>query len=142
MFLAGYGAFVGACLASFACVISDRSSRNESYFGGRSKCVCGRQLRPWENVPVFGWVRTWGRAKCCGARIPTKYVLTEAAGALFGGAFTAQMVTWVVAGVHPAAVAFSSIGAVAALVWLTAALTWPREDEAGQTGRAVERAGP
>lgn len=123
--LAVYGALVGASLASFACVVSDRVSRNEPFAGGRSRCACGRQLASWENVPVFGWVRVWGKARCCGARIPAKYVLAELAGGVFAGGFAVQMGSWAQQGTPWPVIVLCSAAAVLLLVWGTAALTWP-----------------
>lgn len=70
------GAILGMIFASFGCVVGERSVRGES-INGRSHCVCGRLLRPWENVPILGWLLARGRARCCGAAIPPRYVLCE-----------------------------------------------------------------
>lgn len=72
--------FYGAALASFACVVAERVPSGIS-IGGRSHCVCGRQLRAAENVPVLSWLVLRGRARCCGAAIPARYVLAEATAA-------------------------------------------------------------
>lgn len=45
---------------------------------GRSHCECGRQLLWWENIPVLSWLAFRGRARCCRARIPVWYEITEA----------------------------------------------------------------
>lgn len=71
-------AFLGGSVASFLGVLAERSLRGES-INGRSHCACGRPLHSYENVPVFGWLRTRGVAKCCGAKLPARYVLSEAA---------------------------------------------------------------
>lgn len=45
----------------------------------KSRCPhCGHGIRPWENVPVLGWL--WLRGKCggCKARISPQYPLVEA----------------------------------------------------------------
>lgn len=69
--------WLGAVVASFLCVVAERVPAGRS-LGGRSRCVCGRQLRAWENVPVLSWVVLRGTARCCRARIPARYVLAEA----------------------------------------------------------------
>jgi leader peptidase (prepilin peptidase)/N-methyltransferase len=74
-------AFVGACLASFTCVCAERVPARRT-LNGRSTCVCGRQLRALENIPVMSWVALRGRSSCCGVRIPVFYVLAEALSAL------------------------------------------------------------
>lgn len=67
---------VWACLASFAGVVAERVPRGES-INGRSHCVCGRQLDALQNIPVLGWCVSRGRASCCGAVIPRRYVVSE-----------------------------------------------------------------
>lgn len=74
------GGVFGAIFASFSMVVVERVPRRES-LNGRSKCVCGRQLRAWENIPILGWLRTGGRARCCSAVIPARLVVAECAGA-------------------------------------------------------------
>ena len=71
---------VGAALASFLCVVGERVPQRRS-IKGRSVCACGHQLKAWENVPVLGWLAAGGRARCCGDRIPTRYVVLESAAA-------------------------------------------------------------
>lgn len=51
---------------------------------GRSRCVCGRQLSALENIPVVSWLALRGRARCCQAKIPVRYVLAEAGSAAVG----------------------------------------------------------
>jgi len=38
---------------------------------------CKAKIKPWHNVPLFGWL--WLRGKCaaCGWRIPLRYPLVE-----------------------------------------------------------------
>lgn len=71
-----FGVLFGAATGSFIGVVLDRVPRGES-LGGRSRCVCGRQLPAYENVPVFAWLALRGRARCCGARIPGWFLLVE-----------------------------------------------------------------
>jgi prepilin signal peptidase PulO-like enzyme (type II secretory pathway) len=76
-FVCVMAAMMGASVASFLCVVAERVPRGET-IGGRSHCVCGRQLSAGENVPVFGWLALGGRSRCCKSRIPAFYVLAEA----------------------------------------------------------------
>jgi leader peptidase (prepilin peptidase)/N-methyltransferase len=71
----------GASWASFFGVVFERGRRNES-IGGRSKCACGRPLKWYENIPVFGWLRVMGKTKCCGTKIPVWYFITEVIGGI------------------------------------------------------------
>lgn len=69
-------ATLGGSIASFLGVVAERKPRGES-INGRSHCACGRQLKATENIPVLGWLISGGKAKCCGARIPQVYFVTE-----------------------------------------------------------------
>lgn len=46
---------------------------------------CKTRIKPWHNVPLFGWL--WLRGKCaaCGWRIPVRYPLVELLGGLILG---------------------------------------------------------
>jgi|GEM_PF-3330967 len=66
----------GGCIASFLGVVGERVPRGET-LGGRSHCVCGSPLPGWANVPIVGWLVSGGVAKCCGAKIPPRYVIGE-----------------------------------------------------------------
>lgn len=70
----------GASWASFFGVVYERAGTGES-INGRSHCACGRQLKWYENVPVFGWLLSGGKTRCCNKGIPAWYFLTE----LFAG---------------------------------------------------------
>jgi prepilin signal peptidase PulO-like enzyme (type II secretory pathway) len=82
-----FAAMLGGAVASFSCVVVERAGSGEG-LGGRSHCVCGTQLAPWVNLPVIGWVAAGGRAHCCGASIPSWYLVAELIGVL----------TWAIAG--------------------------------------------
>lgn len=99
-------AVAGACVASFCCVVAERVPAHRS-LGGRSTCVCGRQLRAHENVPILGWLALRGRARCCGARLPAYYVLAEAG--LAAVAALAALTPW------PVATALDILGVLAVL---------------------------
>jgi leader peptidase (prepilin peptidase)/N-methyltransferase len=74
-FTALVGIAFGASFASFLGVVGERVPRGET-LGGRSHCVCGADLGA-ANIPVFGWLFLRGRARCCNAVIPVRYVLVE-----------------------------------------------------------------
>lgn len=76
-FWAMLGALFGGLTASFLAVVGERVPRGET-LGGRSHCICGVQIPAQYNLPVLGWVLCRGRARCCGARLPIRYVLGEA----------------------------------------------------------------
>lgn len=68
-YLATVGFVLGGLLSSFLGVVVYRIPRGLG-LGGRSVCVCGRQLKAYENVPVFAWIFLRGKTRCCGERIP------------------------------------------------------------------------
>ncbi len=74
-------AFVGGLLVgSFITVVAHRVPRGESIVGPRSRCpACGVQIAAYDNVPVVSWLVLRGRARCCGASISPRYLLTELA---------------------------------------------------------------
>jgi leader peptidase (prepilin peptidase)/N-methyltransferase len=67
---------LGASLASFMGVVVERVPKKETILG-YSHCACGRPLKWYENVPVFGWLRVGGRTKCCDTKIPAWYFVSE-----------------------------------------------------------------
>lgn len=68
--------FLGGSIASFLGVVVERG-KNGKPPTGRSHCICGRQLRWSENIPVIGWLKSLGKAKCCGSKIPSWYFWSE-----------------------------------------------------------------
>jgi leader peptidase (prepilin peptidase)/N-methyltransferase len=72
--------FLGGALGSFAGVLLDRVPRGEP-ITGRSHCVCGAPVAPWDNVPVLSYLLRRGKARCCGATIPSWYLWVEIGGA-------------------------------------------------------------
>jgi leader peptidase (prepilin peptidase)/N-methyltransferase len=71
-------AILGAVLASFTAVVSERIYTGQSWFQGRSRCnSCRRQLTAVDLVPVFSWLVFRGRCRTCHARVPMLYTLFE-----------------------------------------------------------------
>lgn len=88
-------AALGATLASFIGVISERVHTGEPWMSGRSRCnSCGIPLSGWSMVPVFSWVVLRGRCSMCGSRVPALYALSECVlGALFAYAYVVFGIT-------------------------------------------------
>jgi len=77
---AALAGILGALVGSFLNVVIHRLPRGESVVSPGSRCpACGRAIRPWHNVPVLAWLWLRGRCRDCGARIPVRYPLVEAA---------------------------------------------------------------
>jgi leader peptidase (prepilin peptidase)/N-methyltransferase len=78
--VAAVAAFIlGAIIGSFLNVVAYRLPRKQSLLHPPSTCPsCGERIKPYDNVPILGWL--WLRGKCrnCGARISPQYPLVEA----------------------------------------------------------------
>lgn len=83
--LAALFAGVGLVIGSFLGLVSLRFPAGEDMVRGRSRCGgCGRDLPPWRLIPLLSYVLARGRCRDCGAAIPARYPLMEAACALIG----------------------------------------------------------
>lgn len=84
----GFG-ILGAILASFVGVVSERVHTGQSWKKGRSRCnSCRHVLHGKDLLPVLSWVFSKGRCRHCGSSVPARYALFELAmGALFAGAY-------------------------------------------------------
>jgi leader peptidase (prepilin peptidase)/N-methyltransferase len=99
-------AVLGAVVGSFLNVVIHRLPRGESVVRPASRCpACGNAIRPWHNVPVLGWLWLRGRCRDCGASIPVRYPLVEAATAVLFAVIAARF------GVSPMALVWMAFGA-------------------------------
>jgi len=77
---AAVAAVLGAIVGSFLNVVAYRLPRGESLLHPGSRCPeCGTPIKPYDNVPVLGWLWLRGRCRACGAKIPWRYAAVEAA---------------------------------------------------------------
>ena len=68
----------GAIIGSFLNVVAYRLPRKESLMSPPSACPsCGTPIKPYDNVPVLGWLWLRGRCRACGASISVRYPLVE-----------------------------------------------------------------
>jgi leader peptidase (prepilin peptidase)/N-methyltransferase len=81
----------GASVGSFLNVVIYRVPAGLSVLRPPSRCPkCLQRLKPYDNVPVLGWLWLRGRCRYCGTGISKRYPLVEAAtGCLFLFAFAA-----------------------------------------------------
>ena len=80
---AAVAAIFGAIVGSFLNVVAYRLPRKESLLHPGSRCPqCGTPIKPYDNVPVLGWLWLRGRCRACGAPISWRYPAVEAATAL------------------------------------------------------------
>lgn len=71
----------GLIWGSFLNVVIYRVPRGMSVAHPPSHCPsCGKPVRPWDNVPVLGYILLRGKARCCGAKLSPRYPLVEAIG--------------------------------------------------------------
>lgn len=76
---AAIAAVFGAVFGSFLNVIAYRLPRSESLVKPRSRCPgCGVTIKPYDNVPVLGWLLLGGRCRSCRAPISSRYPAVEA----------------------------------------------------------------
>ena len=74
-----FGFAWGAMLGSFINVVVHRLPIGASIVTTPSRCPrCGNSIRPWHNVPVFGWLLLGGRCRDCRSPIAATYPLVEA----------------------------------------------------------------
>lgn len=70
--------FLGAILASFSGVLTERLGTGQSWAKGRSKCnACSTTLRFPDLVPIFSWLTFRGRCRHCTSRITARYAISE-----------------------------------------------------------------
>ena len=72
-------AVFGAIVGSFLNVVAYRLPRKESLLHPPSRCPeCGTPIKPYDNVPVLGWLWLRGKCRACGAKISPRYPIIEA----------------------------------------------------------------
>jgi len=73
-----FAAIGGLIVGSFLNVVAHRLPRGESLATPGSHCPgCGTPIKPYDNVPVFGWLLLRGRCRACHMAIPARYPLVE-----------------------------------------------------------------
>lgn len=75
-----FAALFGLTIGSFLNVVIWRLPRGESLSHPGSHCPkCQTPIKPYDNVPVLGWLVLRGRCRACRAPISARYPLIEAA---------------------------------------------------------------
>lgn len=71
-------ALLGTVIGSFLNVVAYRLPRGESLLSPGSRCPsCATPIKPYDNVPVLGWLWLRGRCRACAASISPRYPLVE-----------------------------------------------------------------
>ena len=69
----------GAIIGSFLNVVAYRLPRKQSLSHPPSACPhCDTPIKPYDNVPVLGWLWLRGKCRACGAPISPRYPIVEA----------------------------------------------------------------
>jgi leader peptidase (prepilin peptidase)/N-methyltransferase len=85
LFLRVLAVMLGLIWGSFLNVVIYRVPRGLSVVRPGSQCPgCATPIKPWDNVPVFGFLWLRGRARCCGAKLSPRYPIVEAIGGVLG----------------------------------------------------------
>jgi leader peptidase (prepilin peptidase) / N-methyltransferase len=73
-----FGPLFGLLWGSFLNVVIYRVPLGLSVVRPPSHCPsCKAPVKPYDNIPVLGWVLLRGRARCCGAKLSPRYPLIE-----------------------------------------------------------------
>jgi leader peptidase (prepilin peptidase)/N-methyltransferase len=77
--IAPFAAVGGLLVGSFLNVVSYRLPRHQSLVAPGSRCPnCGTPIKPYDNIPVLGWLLLRGRCRECRERISARYPVVEA----------------------------------------------------------------
>jgi leader peptidase (prepilin peptidase) / N-methyltransferase len=78
-FAAVFAGALGATVGSFLNVVAYRLPRRQSLVHPPSRCPgCGTAIKPYDNVPVVGWLLLRGRCRSCKMGISPRYPMIEA----------------------------------------------------------------
>jgi leader peptidase (prepilin peptidase) / N-methyltransferase len=73
-----FAALGGLIVGSFLNVVAYRLPRHESLVSPGSRCPgCGGPIKPYDNLPVVGWLLLRGRCRACGVQISARYPIVE-----------------------------------------------------------------
>lgn len=74
---------LGLILGSFVSVVTYRIPKNLGFVTGRSFCDnCKKELKWYDNIPLFSFLIYLGKSNCCGKKISIRYPIIEIASAL------------------------------------------------------------
>lgn len=74
-----FAALGGLIIGSFLNVVAYRLPRRESLVHPGSHCPgCDTPIKPYDNLPVVGWLLLGGRCRSCGTQISARYPVVEA----------------------------------------------------------------
>src|SRR3989339_1541952 len=69
---------LGLVIGSFVSAITYRIPKELGFVKGRSFCdSCKKELRWFDNIPLFSFLFYLGKSRCCGKKISIRYPLIE-----------------------------------------------------------------
>lgn len=94
---------IGCCMGSFLNVVIYRLPREQSVVRPPSACPgCGKEIRGYDNIPLFSWVILGGKCRYCKVKISPRYFIIELlTGLIFAGLFVLYFHTNMRVGVKP-----------------------------------------
>ena len=118
---------LGSCVGSLINVVAyrlpimsqpDTDTRCFNLAYPPSRCPsCARDIKPWQNVPIVGYLWLQGRTRCCDKPIAAHYLLTE----LITGAISVVVFAYLTSAVEPLAhnnaLFFKTLAGTFALFW-------------------------
>ena len=118
---------LGSCVGSLINVVAyrlpimsqpDTDTRCFNLAYPPSRCPsCARDIKPWQNVPIIGYLWLQGRTRCCDKPIAAHYLLTE----LITGAISVVVFAYLTSAVEPLAhdnaAFFKTLAGTFALFW-------------------------
>ncbi|MDR2345672.1 MAG: prepilin peptidase [Planctomycetaceae bacterium] len=82
----------GCCVGSFLNVVIYRLPHGDSISYPPSHCPkCKSPIRPYDNIPVLGWILLGGRCRDCREPISLRYPIVEAVAGLIAGSIAIGM---------------------------------------------------
>lgn len=88
LYLLPIAVITGLLFGSFFNVLIWRLPRDESIVWPPSHCTqCGKNIKPWENIPVLSFIFLMGKCSTCKTRISILYPLVEICTAIFAIVF-------------------------------------------------------
>ncbi|HEX8872871.1 MAG TPA: prepilin peptidase [Candidatus Acidoferrum sp.] len=105
---------IGICIGSFLNVCISRIPEGLSIVRPASRCPeCGTPIKPYDNIPVFGWLFLRGKCRSCGHPISPMYPIVElSTGLLF-------LVNWLTFGFTLASFKFLLFGCLLIILMVT-----------------------
>lgn len=76
-------ALLGLTIGSFVSALTYRIPRGQQFIKGRSFCdLCKKELKWYDNIPLFSFLLYHGVTRCCSKKISIRYPLIELSSAL------------------------------------------------------------